>query len=70
MTGTAWILGAGFSNAIPEHMPTMKELGLPTCSTIAADDALASLLSAAERVAIHSGTIPLGDLDGPMSHNS
>ena len=63
MTSTAWILGAGFSKAISEHMPTMAELGLATCSTIAEDDMLVLSLGAAERAAIHSGTIPLGDLE-------
>ena len=62
MTGTAWILGAGFSKAISEHMPTMKELGVAMCSTIAADADLVPLLSAAERAAIRSD-IPLGDLE-------
>lgn len=64
MTGTAWILGAGFSKAISaQHMPTMHELGLATCSTIAADEDLVPLLSDAERAAIRGDTIPLGDLE-------
>jgi hypothetical protein len=59
----AWILGAGFSKAISDEMPTMAELGRAICCRLIADKRLEALLNPAELVAISAGNVPLGDVE-------
>lgn len=60
---TVFLLGAGFSLAVSDHMPLLAHLGLAISRRFREDDRLRRLLFADEETAIDAGLIPLGNVE-------
>lgn len=62
-----FILGAGFSKAISEHMPTLDELGHRIASPFAKTPSFV-LLPPAAKTAVSAGRLPGGSFEAWLSH--
>lgn len=60
---TVYLLGAGFSRAISQHMPLLEDLGRSIAEAFCDDQLLRGLLDRSETEAIDEGKVPLGDVE-------
>ena len=58
-----YLLGAGFSRAVSQHMPLLEDLGRAVAGAIREDQSLQGLLDRHETEAIDADRVPLGDVE-------
>lgn len=60
---TAYLLGAGFSRAVSQHMPLLEDLGRAVAEAFRENEVLRGLLDQSETATIKDGKVPLGDVE-------